>query len=154
MFCKKHVCYEAAFKRYRDKDCIETFIKRLYAMFPQQPMTELPVYWKEHEATETCFKSVLKCLMTQRIKRYRSSPPKVFIWKGVLKICSKFTGEHLCPKCDFNKVVKLHIFRTPFPRNTCEWLLVEVTNQYHDTSLYREAVPSNCNLTYRIHAFL
>ena len=27
---------------------------------------------------------------------FRSSPSKVFSGKGVLKICSKFTGEHLC----------------------------------------------------------
>ena len=27
--------------------------------------------------------------------RYRSSRPVVFLGKGVLKICSKFTGEHL-----------------------------------------------------------
>ena len=28
----------------------------------------------------------------------RSSPPEVFLLKGVLKICSKFTGEHPCRK--------------------------------------------------------
>ena len=27
---------------------------------------------------------------------YRRSPPKVFLGKGVPKICSKFTGEHPC----------------------------------------------------------
>ena len=27
---------------------------------------------------------------------YKSSPPEVFLVKGVLKICSKFTGEHPC----------------------------------------------------------
>ena len=27
---------------------------------------------------------------------YRSSPPEVFLEKGCLKICSKFTGEHPC----------------------------------------------------------
>ena len=27
---------------------------------------------------------------------YRSSHPGVFLGKGVLKICSKFTGEHSC----------------------------------------------------------
>ena len=26
----------------------------------------------------------------------RSSPSEVFLGKGVLKICSKFTGEHPC----------------------------------------------------------
>ena len=29
-------------------------------------------------------------------KRSRSSLPEVFFEKGVLKICSKFTGEHAC----------------------------------------------------------
>ena len=28
--------------------------------------------------------------------KYRSSHPEVFLEKGVLKICSKFTGEHPC----------------------------------------------------------
>ena len=27
---------------------------------------------------------------------YRSSHPEVFLWKDVLKICAKFTGEHAC----------------------------------------------------------
>ena len=27
---------------------------------------------------------------------FKSSPPDVFLGKDVLKICSKFTGEHLC----------------------------------------------------------
>ena len=27
---------------------------------------------------------------------YRRSPPKVFLGKGVLKICCKFSGEHPC----------------------------------------------------------
>ena len=29
-------------------------------------------------------------------KKYRSSHSKVFLGKGVLKICRKFTGEHAC----------------------------------------------------------
>ena len=31
-----------------------------------------------------------------RVVRERSSHPEVFLEKGVLKICSKFTGEHSC----------------------------------------------------------
>ena len=27
---------------------------------------------------------------------YKSSRPEAFLEKGVLKICNKFTGEHLC----------------------------------------------------------
>ena len=68
-------------------------------------------------------------------REYRSSPPEVFLGKGVLKICSKFTGEIYrrtpMPKCDLNfieialrhecsPVNLLHIFRTPFPKNTSE----------------------------------
>ena len=36
----------------------------------------------------------LDCLETNLFQRHRSSPPVVFLGKGVLKICSKFTGEH------------------------------------------------------------
>ena len=73
---------------------------------------------------------------------YRSSHPKVFCWKGVLKICSKFTGEHPCRSaisikllCNFIEIILphgcspvnlLHIFRTPFPKNTSERLLLSV----------------------------
>ena len=64
----------------------------------------------------------------------RSSPSEVFLGKGFLKICSKFTGEHPCRSvnsikllCNFIEIalrlgcspaVKLlHIFRTPFYKN-------------------------------------
>ena len=66
---------------------------------------------------------------------FRSSPPEVFLQKGVLKICSKFTGEHPCQSaistkllCNFIKIALwhgcspanlLHLFcRIPFPKNT------------------------------------
>ena len=67
-------------------------------------------------------------------------PTDVLLRKGVLKICSKFTGEHPCRsaisiKLLFNfieitlwlgcsPVNLLPIFRTPFPRNTSWWLLL------------------------------
>ena len=37
----------------------------------------------------------------------RSSHPEVFLVKGVLKICGKFTGEHLCRSC-FATLLKSH----------------------------------------------
>ena len=62
----------------------------------------------------------------------RSSHPRVFLGKGVLKICSKFTGEHPCGRAISIKLQSkfieialrhgcspaklLHIFRTPFPK--------------------------------------
>ena len=72
---KKHVpsgwCVHSTFaygdvpdplKMYRGKDCVEKFVeyieeevKRLYATFPQQPMTKLTdVLKREHEAAEKC----------------------------------------------------------------------------------------------------
>ena len=66
----------------------------------------------------------------------------MFLGKGVLKICSKFTGEHprrnkISTKLQSNvieitlrhgcyPVNLLHIFRTPFRKNTSGRLLLEV----------------------------
>ena len=73
---------------------------------------------------------------------FRSSLLEMFLRKGVLKICSKLTGEHpyrraisiSMPKCDFNVEIAirygcspvnlLHIFRTPFLRKSSGWLLM------------------------------
>ena len=70
----------------------------------------------------------------------RSSEPDVFLLKGVLKICRKFTGEHPCRSaisikslCSFieitlrhgcSRVNLLHIFETPFSKNTSRRLLL------------------------------
>ena len=64
----------------------------------------------------------------------------MFLYKDVLKRCSKFTREHPCPSLISVKLLcssieitlwhgrspmnLLHIFRTPFPRNTSRWLLL------------------------------
>ena len=72
----------------------------------------------------------------------RSSPPEVFLRKGVLKICSKFTVEHPCrsviPKkmqSNFidialwhvsSSVNLLQVFRTYLHKSTSEALLVVV----------------------------
>ena len=69
----------------------------------------------------------------------RSSHQEVFLEKGVLKICCKFTGEHPCRSvisiklfCSFIEITLrygcsvnlLHIFRTHFTKNTFGWLLL------------------------------
>ena len=74
--------------------------------------------------------------------RSRSSRPEVFLIKGVLKICSKFTGEHLSRRVISIKLQSnfieltfrhgcspvnlLHICRTPFSQNISWWLLLKV----------------------------
>ena len=71
---------------------------------------------------------------------YRSSHPEVFLGKGVLKICDKFTGEHPCRSaisikllCNFIQIALrhgwspvncMHIFGKPFLKNTSGWLLL------------------------------
>ena len=67
----------------------------------------------------------------------------MFLRKDILRICSKFTGEHPCRsvisiklQSNFIKIILwhecspvnlLHIFRTPFPNNTSGWLLLLIT---------------------------
>ena len=83
---------------------------------------------------------------------WRSSPPQVFLGKGVLKICSKFTGEHPCQNvmsikllCNFIEIVLrhgcsavdlLHIFRRPFYKNTYGGLLLQMFNKVLITPLH------------------
>ena len=71
---------------------------------------------------------------------FRSSHTEPFWRKDILKICSKFTGEHPCRSvisiklpCNFiettlrhgcSPVNLLHIFRTPFTKNTSGGLLL------------------------------
>ena len=70
----------------------------------------------------------------------RSRHPQVFLKKGILKICSKFAGEHPCRsvisiklQSNFTEIVLrygysplnlLHIFSKPFIKNTSGWLLL------------------------------
>ena len=80
----------------------------------------------------------------------KSSRTEVFLGKGVLKTCSKFTGEFPCRSvisikllCNLieikiqhgcSSVNLLHISRTTFPKNTSGRLLlvfVSATFEYH-----------------------
>ena len=71
----------------------------------------------------------------------RSSRPEAFLEKGVLKICSKFTGKHPCRSVISIKLWNfiettlrhgcspvnfLHIFNALFLQNTSKWLLLEL----------------------------
>ena len=79
----------------------------------------------------------------------------MFLGKGVLKIGSKLTGQYPCHSVISMKlknifieitlrhgcstVTLLHIFRTPFPKNTSRWLLLVIRHfvliQMKDLSL-------------------
>ena len=73
---------------------------------------------------------------------FRSNRPEEFLVKGFPKICSKFTGEQPCqsvisiklrsnfveitPLHGCSPVNLLHIFRTPFSKNTYGWLFLAI----------------------------
>ena len=63
----------------------------------------------------------------------RSSRSEVFLGKGVLKIWSKFTGEHpyrsaISIKLLWRSAISIKLLcRTAFPRNTSGWLLLEMS---------------------------
>ena len=87
------------------------------------------------------------------ISSFKSSRPEVFLGKGVVKICRKFTGEHPCQSaisikllCNIIEIILwhgcspvnvLHIFRTPFPRNTSGWLLLMDFRNYHTCLIWK-----------------
>ena len=80
----------------------------------------------------------------------------MFLREGVLKICSKFTGEHpcrsvisvklqsnfieitLCHGCSPGNL--LHIFRTPFSKNTSGWLLPLIVFDTFCSRIFRETI--------------
>ena len=80
--------------------------------------------------------------LKNKFRKYRGSHPEVFLGKGVLKICSKFKGEHPCRNvmsikliCNFIEITLLRgfypvnllrIFRTPFLKNNSGRLLLKI----------------------------
>ena len=86
----------------------------------------------------------IKLIRQKAVQIGISRRPEVFLGKGVLKICSKFTPEQPTRSvifikllCDFieitlrlrcSPVTLLHIFRTPFPKNTSRRLVLKVVN--------------------------
>ena len=91
------------------------------------------IYFRKKKLHRRCSTRFLIRLQVSKRNRQcakaRSSPPEVFLEKGVLKIYSKFTGEHTCIEittghgcCPVNL---LFIFRTPFPKNTFGGLLLK-----------------------------
>ena len=80
--------------------------------------------------------------MNLNIKNVQKQPPRGVLRKRCSEICSKFTGEHPCRsvisiklQSNFTEITLrhgcsplnlLHVFWTPFPRNTSGWLLLNV----------------------------
>ena len=82
------------------------------------------------------FLDFLRLIPYQPISCHWSEAALVFLWKGVLKICHKHTGEHPCQSAISVKLKSniieitlrrgcspvnlLHTYRIPFPKKTSE----------------------------------
>ena len=82
------------------------------------------------------------------LKTFRSSPLETFLGKVVLKICSRFTGEHACRRmisiklqCNFIEIPLrhqcfpvnlLHLFRTALPKNAYRGLFLNIAHSFPD----------------------
>ena len=97
---------------------------------------------------------------------FRSSRPEAFLRKGLLKICSKFTGEHPCRSAisinvqsnfidialrhGCSPVNFLHIFRTPFPMKTSRLLLLTILfSLFRKTLRTQKLAPQKTETKYR-----
>ena len=90
----------------------------------------------------------------------RSSRPEVFLRKGVLKICSKFTREHPCRSAISIKLQSnfieitlrhgcspvnlMHVFRINFLKNTSGQLLLHI--EVNDTRFQKSNIANKCQL--------
>ena len=87
----------------------------------------------EHSITSQNFSGV-------KVILFRSSHPEMFIRKGVIKIYSKFTGEHSC-RSVISQLYWNHTsvwvfsckfaayFQNTFTKNTSEWLLLSFVSK-------------------------
>ena len=94
--------------------------------------------------------------------------PEVFLRKVVLKICIKFTGKHPCRRvisvkllCIFIEITLrhgffpdnlLHIFSTPFLKNTFALLLLYFENKAFYNSVYLSVIV--CHFYHNVFFFL
>ena len=100
----------------------------------------------------------------------------MFLGKGDLKICSKFTGEHPCRSAtsiklqgnfieialrhECSPVNFQHIFRTPFLKNTSGQLLLKYNSLYTTKLFTRNKISgpkyyiSKCNFEIDVDIFL
>ena len=95
-------------------------------------------------------KPVMESLYFWRLPR--SSPLEVILRKVVLKLCSKFTGEHPCwsrisikLQSNFIEIALwqgcppvnlLHFFRAPFPKYTSGWMLLTSLKRNSSTVVF------------------
>ena len=98
--------WEALFNSVAGRNCICE--RLLLFISPQNTITNSSGEFGLEETSKRCKVSIF-------FKTYRSSHPRVFCKKGVLRKFTKFAGKHLC--LFFNRVAVDHLW----------WLLLNVT---------------------------
>ena len=114
-------------------------------------------YWKHIYLTFDWITNYYSC---SPCSPYRSSSHKVFLAKGVLKICNTFTGEQPCRslisrnllcsfieitlRCGWSPVNLLHIFKRPFPKNTSAGVLQSLRNSFNRNLFKQTSVSNSC----------
>ena len=98
------------------------------------------------------------------ICKSRSSHSEVFLGKGVLKLWRKITGVHQCRmQNNFIEITLwhacslvnlLHIFRTPFLKNTPGWLLLKFKHPFEWVTVNNWQYASVCGEGERTHLIL
>ena len=93
-----------------------------------------------------------RSLMEINLIMIKNSLPETFLWKSVLKICSKYTGKH--PRwSDFNKVVmKLYWNRTSTRVSSCKFA-AHFQNTFSLEHLWRATSVLCTNLERRIFLY-
>ena len=126
---------------------IKSFVPNAPFLYSLKTSENLRVFWRFQGVEEGCIGNEwVKSIHNQGYRKRPltwncgSSHPEVFLRKRVLKICSKFAGEHPCRSaislklhCNFIEIALRHgcstvnflcIFRTPFLRTNlggCFW---------------------------------
>ena len=101
--------------------------------------------WLKYFKPLFLFYTLWKHLVFWSFQRFRSSPPKLFLGKGALKVNSKFTGEHSCHSvisikflCIFIEITLRHgcsplnllyTSETSLPNSSSRGLLLEVVER-------------------------
>ena len=123
IFTEKLLCWGSLFNKVAGLQASNVVKKRLQHMYFEEQ-----IFWRTPA-------------MQNFTLSFRSSHPKVFLRKGALKICSKFTREHpyrsaisIKLQSNFIEVTRrhgcspvklLHIFSTPLLKNTSGRLLLK-----------------------------
>ena len=101
----------------------------LLKQFTYMHLKGLVTHFREMALFTILWLTISEIYLIANASMYRSINPQVFLRKGVLNICSKFTGKHPCQSvisikllCNFIEITLrhgcstvnlLHIFRTP-----------------------------------------